>query len=242
MRIIMAASVAAVLLSGAAAAQRGPVLTPEQAAVVLWQAKAADEKCESLKPADHDALINLAANAEIAAARDAGTEAATAALAEGRKQGEAMPCDGDTAAFIADVFAAAGAAYAAADTGAGTGEPQQRSGFSFFGRPARQQQQADAAPPKPLPKVAAGDALGRFRVNTAAYLVELRCRHLGSAGQRRFYEAVVAEQKRVAASKGRSAAARAKAEAETLAKEQGACGRQTQALVRARYADAVASN
>jgi len=240
-RIIAAVLVAASLSTAAAFGQKGPELTPEQAAVVLWQAKAADEKCKALKPADHDALINLAATAEIAAARDAGTPAATAALAKGRQQGEAMPCDGETAAFISDVFTAAEAAYAAAETGAASSQQQQRPGFFLFGGP-RQQAPAQAAPAKPLPGVAAGDVLGRFRVNAAAYLVELRCGHLGRAAQRRFYEAMIAEQKRLAASKERSAAAKAKAEAEALAREQGACGRHTQALVRARYSDAVSAN
>lgn len=240
-RIAVAAVAAVIAVSTAAEAQRGPVLTPEQAAVVLWQAKAADEKCSVLAPAGHDALINLAANAEIAAARDAGVEAANAALAKGRKQGEAMPCDAGTQAFVEDVYAAAGAAYAAADAGAAAGEQPPRSGFTLFGRPARPAQ-AEAAPAKPLPQVKPGDVIGRFRLNTAAYLVELRCGHLRGAGQRKFYEAVLAEQKRVAESKGRPAAAKAKAQAEALAKEQGACGRQTQALVRARYSDATAAN
>jgi hypothetical protein len=241
-KVLAAAAVAAIIaVSTAAGAQRGPVLTPEKAAVVLWQAKAADEKCSVLAAADHDALINLAANAEIAAARSAGTDAATAALAKGRKQGEAMPCDAGTRAFVEDVFGSAGAAYAAAEAGTSAGEQPPRSGFTLFGRPSRSTQ-AEAPPPKPLPQVESGDVLGRFRLNTAAYLVELRCGHLRATGQRRFYEAVLAEQKRVVASKGRSAAAKAKAQAEALAKEQGACGRQTQALVRARYSDATAAN
>jgi hypothetical protein len=240
-RIAVAAVAAVIAMSTAAGAQRGPVLTPEQAAVVLWQAKAADEKCSVLATAAHDALINLAANAEIAAARDAGPEAATAALAKGRKQGEGMPCDDATRAFVEDVHASAGAAYAAAESGEQAAEPATRPGFTLFGRPARQAH-ADAPPPKPLPQAAPGDVLGRFRLNTAAYLVELRCVHLRATGQRRFYEAVLAEQKRVVASKGRSAVARAKAQADALAKEQGACGRQTQALVRARYSDATAAD
>lgn len=241
MRTIMAAALVAASLSPAVAfGQKGPVLTPEQAAAVLWQAKAADEKCRALKPADHDALIGLAASAEIAAARDAGADAATAALSKGRRQGEGMPCDAGTAAFISGVFAAAGAAYAAAETGA-PAEQRPRAGFALFAGPP-QQPGADAAPPEPLPKIAPGDIVGRFRVNTAAYLVEVRCGHLGAAAQRRFYEAMVAEQKRLAAGKGRSAAGRAKAEAEALAKAQGACGRNTQALVRARYSDAVSGD
>lgn len=202
-------------LSGTALAAE---FTPLAVTELLSKSYAADARCRFLHPTEHDELRRYVTHATLAAAELEGQSRTRTALDRGRTSGEAAECSLAMRHQTISTLAAARRAMAAVGTNEET----------------RNQSSGDVL--LPLQQRATGQDLGIYERRMAAYLTELRCRHLSNRQAKRFWTVVVEEHKAALGKFGHEAVGLAKTRAQSFSayKE---CSPQSEEFVRGEYQD-----
>jgi hypothetical protein len=197
-------------------------LTAVQGLQILAKAQAADRRCHFLSAAEHDELASYQSRAEIASAGLMPPKEVGAAIADGKAQGKAAPCDETTRSDVTDTLTAARQAVASADHSAGR-------------RPPR------VASPDPVRQVkpsGSGGAvsLATYRGVLKPYFVDLRCHELDGRAAKSYWNAIVRLRTELLARYGKPAVSSAQVAARNSAAGVG-CGAGARSMARQGLAD-----
>jgi hypothetical protein len=192
-------------------------LTPLAATELLSKSYFADRRCRFLKSAEHDELRRYVEHAELAAAELEGRSSTRTAMEDGRTSGAAAECSPATRQQTISTLAAARRAMAAAGNDEGSRKSAEEISL-------------------PIDQTAREAKLDRYEKRTAAYLIELRCRHLSNRHARKFWTLVVAEHKAAIGRFGAEAIELAKMRAQAFSSRQ-PCSLQSEEFVRGEFRD-----
>jgi len=202
-------------LSGTALAAE---FTPLEVTEILSKSYAADARCRFLHSTEHDELRRYVTHATLAAAELEGQSRTRTVLDRGRSSGEAAECSQAMRHQTISTLAAARRAMAAVGTDEET--PNQSSDVVSL----------------PLHQKAPGEDLGIYERHMAAYLTELRCRHLSNRQAKNFWTVVVEEHKAALGKFGVEAVGLAKTRAQSFSSYQ-QCSPRSEEFVRDEYRD-----
>lgn len=204
LRLLMTLSALALPLAAVAAKPAQTALSAEQGLTILAKAQVADGRCNVLSKAEYRELSTYRARAEAASAGFMNAKKAAAAIAKGKAQGRAAPCNDATRSDIRETLVAARQAVAEAD--------------GVMPRPEKPEVIVDPVE-KMLPKgKAKALALPEYRELTMPYFVDLRCKQLGGRKARNYYEAIKDLQAAMIRQHGTPAVASAQSRAQREAK------------------------
>ncbi|MBI2719521.1 MAG: hypothetical protein HYX36_12295 [Rhizobiales bacterium] len=192
------------------------VVAAEQALTILARVETAGSRCNFLSNSLRAELARYLARAEIAAAERMPAATRRSALAAGRAEGRALPCDATSRAEVSETLSAARVAVRAADRGSVT----------------KEQAVASYAPPR-------GNVgeLGYYGDAVKAYYLERKCRHLSASQDRRYWQAIGRIHRKTVAGNGSAAVAALMRRAEAVANSM-SCGSDSLAMVQAGFAAA----
>lgn len=145
-----------------------------QALQIITRAWAAEKHCRLLDTAEHDELSGYASRAETAAGQQFSASITDAAIAAGKAEGDALPCNDGTRSDIAHTLAAARQAARRADASNPPAAPQ---------APAPD---PAAAPAEPRHIVGPTDYAGEL----GPYYLERKCKMLSPNQDDRYWRAI----------------------------------------------------
>jgi hypothetical protein len=202
----------------------------ERAIELLSKSAAVDAKCKVLNSAERDELSRYTSRAEVSGAEKTSVESTRAALAAGKKAGQATACGALASADVKDTLAAAREAIKAVTMRAAPAKPTVAVAAAAEAKPGK-----EAVSKKPAP----GGELSNYSRVTQAYYLERRCTYLSKSQINAFYKAVLKTHLAAISTFGKSAVSSVKRAAEAQATAL-SCNGAGEALVRASYAEMAA--
>ena len=214
---------------------------PAGAVKLLAQSKTVNARCKHLSASEKLELSDYTAKAEIAVAAMQGASVAQNARRAGVSAGKTMTCGRDSEELVRASLDAARRAMTQARNSSAKQQQHRRRKRQVKIKPApdiRQSLSPQTATTVTIPKARISKNTGsltRYRRITAAYYLERRCQHLPPRQAVAFWRQIVVSHKAVLKKYSSAQVARAKNEAEAIARRQGACNSATRKIVMAGY-------